>query len=145
MINDRLSDLQPSASAELARANAVAWQSTDPALLELCRHLVINMLGLDAESSSASGRASRVDPRKLAEIGAWENSDQYSSLERAALGFTEQFVLSVSSVSVGQVEALREHMDDEAVYAFAAALYLVEMTERLNAVAVTVIGQESRV
>jgi len=141
IINGRLRNLQPDASAALARANAVAWDATDPALLELCKCLVMTML----DSNKVQVDGPNVEPQKLAALGNWTAADVFSPLERAALGFTEQFVLSVSAVSDEQVEALREHLDDESVYAFAAALYLVEMTERLNLVSRAVIGEETSV
>ena len=141
-INQRLCDLQPGASAELARANAVAWEATNPALLELCRCLVVQMLNLAHGTRAVRAAAPGLEPQKLAALNNWAASDVFSPLERAALGFTEQFVLSVSAVSGEQVEALRAHLDDEAVYALAAALYLVEMTERLQAVSAAVLGEE---
>ena len=140
-INGRLRLLQPDASAALARAKAAAWEATDPELLELCRCLVVQMLDLDNGSRTARTVVTDLDAQKFAELGDWLNSDVFSPLERAALGFTEQFVLSVSAVSDEQVEALRAHLDDEAVYAFAAALYLVEMSERLQAVSDSVLGE----
>jgi hypothetical protein len=143
VINARLHDLQPTASAQLARANDAAWDATDPALLELCRGLVLKMLEAGAASHAGRAVTPAIDPPKLAALGNWASSDVFSPLERAALGFTEQFVLSVSSVSDEQVEALRAHLDDEAVYNFAAALYLVEMTERLKLVSRAVIGEEA--
>ena len=143
VINARLQDLQPTASAQLARANDTAWHATDPTLLELCRSLVLTMLEAGAASHTDRAVTPVIDPRKLAALGNWASSDVFSPLERAALGFTEQFVLSVSTVTDEQVEALRAHLDDEAVYNFAAALYLVEMTERLKLVSRAVIGEEA--
>ena len=142
MINERLRELQPGASARLASANAAAWKATDPALLELCRCLIVAML--DADTGSRAGRAivPGLESEKLAALEDWASSDVFSPLERAALGFTEQFVLSVNTVSDEQVEALCVYLDEEAVYAFAAALYVVEMTERLKVVSGVVLGAE---
>lgn len=138
IINKRLRNLQPDASAALARANAAAWEATDPGLLQLCKCLVVTML----DDSAALEDVPNVEPRKLAALGNWAGADVYTPLERAALRFTEQFVLSVSTVTDEQVEALRAHLDDGAVYNFAAALYLVEMTERLKLVSRAVLGEE---
>jgi len=142
MINQRLRDLQPGASAWLARANAAAWKATDPALLELCRCLVAAMLDTDTGSRAGQAVVSALESEKLAAVENWESSEVFSPLERAALEFTAQFVLSVSTVSDEQVEALRAHLDDEEVYAFAAALYVVEMTERLKMVSDVVLREE---
>lgn len=139
LLNARLRELQPAAVAELARANAAAWSAANAALLELCKCLVVTML----DSSAVLEDVPNVESQKLAALGNWAGADVYSPLERAALQFTEQFVLSVSTVTDEQVEALRAHLDDEAVYNFAAALYLVEMTERLKLVSRAVIGEEA--
>ncbi len=77
---------------------------------------------------------------KLAALDNWAASDVFSPLERAALEFTEQFVISVSTVSDEQVEALRAQLGDEKTYAFAAAVYVIEMSERLRMVSGAVLG-----
>lgn len=145
IINQRLRDLQPAAVVELARANAAAWEAADPALLELCRCLVVLMLDDGAGSRAVRASVPDLEPQKLAALENWESTGVFSPLERAALGFTEQFVLSVSAVSTEQVDALRAHLDDAAVYAFAAALYVIEMTERLKMVSSVVIAEEAPV
>jgi len=137
-----LGNLQPGASAGLARANAAARAATDPALLELCRCLIVSMLDAGAGSSAVHEVVPGLGQEKLVALQNWASSDVFSPLERAALGFTQQFVLSVSAVSDEQVGALRAHMDDEAVYAFSAALYVVEMTERLKMVSRVILGEE---
>jgi alkylhydroperoxidase family enzyme len=145
VINQRMRDLQPGAMADLARANAVAREVADPALLELCRCLVVLMLDEGAGSRAVRASLPDLKPQKLAALENWEDAEVFSPLERAALGFTQQFVLSVSAVSTEQVEALSAHLDDAAVYAFAAALYVIEMTERLKMVSSVVIGEEAPV
>lgn len=140
MTNKLLRRLQPDGAAELELMNDAAREATDPELLELCRCLIVSMLDdqapdrLDDLVASGSGRD------KLAALGDWAASDVFSPLERAALGFTEQFVISVSTISDEQVETLRAHLGDEQTYAFAAALYVIEMTERLRMVSGVVLG-----
>jgi hypothetical protein len=142
MIHPRLRELQPGPSAKLERANAVARESTDPALLELCRCLVVTLLDPGANPRSSRGEAPEIEAAKLSALGNWANSAAFSPLERAALDYTEQFMTSVSTMSDDQVEALRAHLDDAAVYAFAAALYVIEMTERLRMVSGAVLGED---
>jgi hypothetical protein len=140
MINETLRKLQPDGAAELALINDVAWEATDPELLELCRCLIVAMLEENACQPINNPAAPGLGREKIAALGDWAASDVYSPLERAALEYTEQFVLSVSTMSDEQVEALRSHLGDERTYAFAAALYVVEMTERLRIVSSVVIG-----
>lgn len=44
----RVRELLPEPCARLARVNAMAWESTDAALLELCRCLVVRLLQPEA-------------------------------------------------------------------------------------------------
>ena len=140
MINELLRKLQPDGTAQLTLMNKAAWEATDPGLLELCRCLIVATLGGNASRRANSLDAPAVSPDKIAVLDDWTASDVFSPLERAALEYTEQFVISVSSMSDQQVEALRSHLGDEKTYAFAAALYVVEMTERLRMVSGVVIG-----
>jgi alkylhydroperoxidase family enzyme len=133
----RLSELNPAAAAELGQVNEAAWRSTDPAVLELCRRRIVAMLGGDAQAGEDDARARELglDARKLAALERWERSDLFTPRERAHLAFTEQFVISVASVSDGLVQDLLEHADEREVYDFASALYVVELTQRLDLVA----------
>jgi transposase len=109
----RLAELHPEATAELARVNAVARSIADPELLDLCRRRAEAMLA----------RA------------PWEEPAAVTDRERAFLDFTEQFVTSVSHVSDEDVERLLEHATPAEVYDFIGALYVVEMTRRVEMVA----------
>jgi len=112
MTTARLRELHPEGIAELERALAVARRSTDPELLDLC--------------------ARRVDAM-LAGTG-FDDPDGITARERAYLDFTEQFVISVSTVSDAQVDALLEHSTPEEVYGFIGALYVTEMARRVEIV-----------
>ncbi len=143
IINEKLRALQPDASAALARMNAAAWEATEPGLLELCRCLIVSMLDQDTPRPAADPAVPGPTADQLGALGAWRDSELFSPLERAALEFTEQFVVSVSSVTDEQVEALRSRLGDEKTYAFAAALYVIEMSERLRIVSAVVLGNGS--
>jgi alkylhydroperoxidase family enzyme len=134
---DRLQELSPGPAAELARLNAAAWEATDPRLLELCRRRLKAMLGDCSRAGEDAARARELglDPRKLEALERWAGSDEFTAAERAHLAFTEQFVTSVSAVSDEHVEDLLRHGDMRSVYDFVSALYVVELTERLDLVA----------
>lgn len=138
-----LRELLPQPSAALARAYDLACESTDPELLELCRCRIAQMLETGTVQTGACQDAVTIDAAKLAALGDWANSGEFSPLERAALDYTEQYVISVSHMTNDQVDALRAHLDDAAVYAFAAALYVIEMTERLRLVSSRMFGEDT--
>jgi len=106
-------DAQPETAAALAQMKEVAWTATDPELLELCRVRMALML--------ASGE----DLKEPA-------PETLSDRELAFLAFTEQFVLSVASVSDSEVNALLAYAEPVDVYSFVAALYSLEMTLRIE-------------
>ena len=129
----RLRELGPDAAAELAHLNETAWEGTDPALLELCLRRVRAMLGSGARGDDAQrARAAGLGEAKLAALDGWRDSEHFTAREHAHLDFTEQFVTSVGSVSAEQVGELLRHGDERAVYSFTAALYVVELTERVT-------------
>ena len=142
MINELLRSLQPDGVAELALVNKAARESTDPELLELCRCLIVAMLEEKAPHPLTDPVVPGLAADKIAALDDRAESVAFSPLERAALEFTEQFVISVSTMSDEQVEVLRAHLGDEKTYAFAAALYVIEMTERLRIISGVVFGNE---
>ena len=113
----RIRELHPAGGEALENLERASWEAVDPDLLRLCRdHAAAMLRGEDADPSP--------------ELGA---------RERAYLEFTEQFVVSVSSVSEQQVNALLDHSSPDEVYAFAYALYAQELNERVGIVAAEVL------
>jgi hypothetical protein len=100
------------AQAALERMVDEAWKATDPNVLARCRHRIRELFGVENPA-----------PR--------DDNDPYLEL-------TDQFVRSVSGVTNEQIEALRRLGDDESVFAFVAALYVVDMSERLDLVLATI-------
>jgi hypothetical protein len=134
----RLMDLHPEGGRALARLDATAWEVADSSVLELCNLRVAQLLG--------NGLAADADPpameaRKVQNLGAWDTSSVFSAAERAHLEFTEQFVTSVSDVTSEQVGALLEYGSAEDVRSFVAALYVVELSQRVDMVARAVLDR----
>jgi alkylhydroperoxidase family enzyme len=109
----RLAELHQEGVAELKRVNAIARESTDPALLALCHGRAVAMLT----------------------AGRWDEPPGLGDRACAFLDFTEQFVTSVSHIADADVERLLEHASAEEVYCFIGALYVLEMTTRVELVA----------
>jgi alkylhydroperoxidase family enzyme len=134
-----LERLHPEGARAMARLEAAAWEAADPALLGLCGLRVAQMLR--NERLPAAGCAS-VDPAKAENLYAWDSSPLFTPAERAHLAFTEQFVTSVRDVSADDVDALLEHASPAEVHSFVAALYVVELTQRVDMVARVVLAGE---
>ncbi|CAB4881566.1 unannotated protein [freshwater metagenome] len=118
---DRRRAVQPETADTLAQMNEVAWEATDPQLLELCRRRLATLL---------DGAPDDID------------LDALSARDRAFIAFTDQFVFSVASVTEGEVEALLAHADHLEVYRFVAALYTLEMTLRIEIAGRVVLAPE---
>ena len=112
---------QPEVAEALNRMQEVAREATEPALLELCRQRVSELLD-DGDP---------IPPTRL-----------LTPAERAFLAFTDPFVFSVASVSDADVDALLHHADAVDVYRFVAALYSVEMSLRIEIASRAVLGRE---
>ena len=105
--------LHPEVASALARMVDEAWNATDPELLALCHGRIRELFGVEEPSPGG----------------------ELTPAEAAHLALTEQFAREVSGVTDEQVDAIRSYGDDASVYAFVAALYVVDMTERLDVVA----------
>lgn len=109
----------------LDRANDAAWRATDAALLSLCRNRMAMLRRDDATLSALS--ALEID-----QLSRWPNAPEFSDLERAALDFTEQYLIDVASLSDAQVGRLRDHLGDEGLVDFVNALLVVEQRMSLE-------------
>ena len=62
----------------------------------------------------------------------WTPPDSTSELESACLAVCEQFMSSVANISEEQIAALRQHLSTDEVYNLMYAIYLIEMSKRLD-------------
>ena len=111
---------------------AAAWESTDPALLELARLRIATLLGNHAEVTrrTAVAREAGSTEEKIAALAAWPTSPRFDARERACLSFTEQFVIDANGVTDQQVADVTEHLGAEGCYAFVQAVSVLETFQR---------------
>lgn len=107
----RLETHHPEAAAEIANLEQVLDDTAlDASLLALCS---------DYFEAALGGRE-------------WVRPDPLTCLEAACLDVCEQFMLSVSDIRDEQIAALREHLSADDVYVLMSAIYLIEMSKRLD-------------
>jgi alkylhydroperoxidase family enzyme len=109
----------------LDAAYAAAWKATDEALLTLCHDRVAVLLG-------HSGRCHPMPFDDQESPSVWSQSEASTARERAALDYTEQYIVDVSSMSNDQASALREHLGDEGLVSFTNALLVIEQRMTLE-------------
>ncbi len=63
---------------------------------------------------------------------AWTAPETLSDLERACLDLCEQFMISVSDIRDEHIAPLRRHLSADEVYNLMSAIYLIEMSRRLD-------------
>ena len=107
----RLSSLHPEVATELGRLETVLDESAlDPQLLQLVGQF------FDAELGN----------------GDWQAPADPSPLEQACLAVCEQFMISVADMSDELVQDLAEHLSPDDLYNLMYAIYLIEMSKRLD-------------
>lgn len=144
IVDARLLSLQPESARELNDLRGVAWKSTDPARLELCRLRLASILRYPAaaRTRTPAAVAAGLTEEQVQALEQWPDSPLFDAADRAHLAFTEQFTMSVSDVSDEEVDSLLEHLTPEQVCSFVGALYVVEMEMRLQMIASTMITME---
>lgn len=111
-LQQQLERLQPECAGQLKRINQLAVEVADKKLLDLCSGFLETMF----------------DNR------SWQPPRALTEREKAFVNFTEQFALSVSSVDDQLVAELLKFADADEVYNFTNALYVTDMTLRLQRV-----------
>jgi alkylhydroperoxidase family enzyme len=142
-LNLPLQLLRPEATALLDEVNARAWTVVEPLLLELVRlrtaALIGNTYGLQRRSTTAA--SSGLSEQHIIALDNYSNSDDFTDLDKDFLGFAEQFVIDVSSMSAANVSPLLTHVDAPQVRGFVMALYVTEFTQRLELMSTALLGE----
>jgi alkylhydroperoxidase family enzyme len=132
-VSDPMGALASQATDDLRDLLAVAWASVDPVELELCRLRIAAMLGDEIGSAerTVDARNAGLTEDRIALLDRWRDSSAFTAREKARLSYTEQFVVSVSSMEDGQIEAMLEDEDHIRVYEFTMAIYVLDMSTRV--------------
>jgi alkylhydroperoxidase family enzyme len=118
---------RPEILAALDRVHDAAWVAVDPDLLDLCRVRIAMLLGADE-----SARIHDLPDDLVAALTDGPSSPRFSSTQRAALAFTDQYVLDVASVDDDVAAALVGALGTDGVSNFVHALLVVEQRIRLS-------------
>jgi alkylhydroperoxidase family enzyme len=142
---DSLRSLRPEARARLDVVTATAALAVEPGLLDLLgmstAHLVGNASARQRRAQAALDRG--LPASKVEALGEHWASDEFTELERDVLAFAEQFVIDVAGVTDTHRDALRRHVAEPDLRAFATALYVTEFTQRLELMSARLLGDGS--
>jgi hypothetical protein len=113
------------AGRSLDDAHDAAFDAVDADLLGLLRDRIAMLLGHHPTLSSMA------DDRRTS-LAASHADDAMTDLERAALDFTEQYIIDVTNVSDAQVNRLRQHLTDAQVSDLVNAVLVIEQRMTLE-------------
>jgi alkylhydroperoxidase family enzyme len=117
---------QPNVIAALNDAHSAARAAVDSETLELCRLRVAMLLGNTDEL------ATELPDDLVAAIPLWPSSTRLTSAQRACLGFTEEFVIDVASLSDATAQAVVSELGDQGYADFVNALLVFEQRQRMR-------------
>lgn len=69
---------------------------------------------------------------RRAAVSRWPTTESFSPRDRAALAFTEQYVIDVASLTDDLAAELRHHLGDEGLVTFVNALLVIEQRMTLE-------------
>jgi alkylhydroperoxidase family enzyme len=126
--------LEPEAWSGFVALHRATWETAPAALLELCRERVAMLLRApeaigrrpEGVQAPAAGKA-----RSLAD---WPASPAFTDAERAALSFTEQFVMDVAGTTDADREMLTGHLPADQIGPFVMGLYVCDFGLRMDLV-----------
>lgn len=142
---DQVLARQPGVAEHLAEAHRQTWQALDPVLLELVRLRVAMLLGCEAELAERTPAAieAGLDETMVAALPSWPTSPLYGPRERACIGFVEQWVIDVASMSDSDAAAVSEVLGPDGLATFASALLVIEQRQRLRLAWHQLFGKEN--
>jgi alkylhydroperoxidase family enzyme len=106
----------------------------EPVLLELCRIRIAQLVesAFDLSLRYGPAQTAGLTEEKIAALSNYPESELFSEKERAALEFTEQFVIQSSSISDDDVTRLQAHLTAEEFIYLTKSLGAMDQFARAN-------------
>ena len=127
---ERAFGLRPELFAACRDFATLFWEKPllDPALLELCRIRVGQMLGAEVPALCDAMREARaaLPPTKVTELAGWSRSAAFSATEAACLRFAEQFVLDPAGIGDDDAAAVVAALGEPGTVAFVEVLAILD-------------------
>ena len=126
--------LRPELAVEHRRLLDAIWDEGDPVLLELCRLRMAKLLGAVAAQAERSPAAldAGFTEELVDRLPAWPRDPCFTDAHRAALAFTEQFVVDHHGTTDDHVAALENELGPEGVVVLTTALGVWDNQHRLD-------------
>ncbi|HEX5616298.1 MAG TPA: carboxymuconolactone decarboxylase family protein, partial [Acidimicrobiia bacterium] len=132
---DEVFGLIPDAYARFREFYGSLWTDgdLDPALLELARLRIAQVVGATGEARVRFG-AGEAGPTaaQIAALSRWPSAPEFSPVERAAIGFAEQYALDPHELRDREFDALREHLTAPQISAFVLCVAMFDALARFR-------------
>ncbi len=142
-------DPRPALAADawtgLAGLRVATWGSTDVRLLELARRRLSALLRNPAAADRRPEQAPELTEVTADALSAWPSSPSFSDADRAALAFTEQFVMDVAGTTDADRSQLFAAVPAEQVGGFVMGLFVQDYDLRTRMVLSRLFGVDEAV
>jgi hypothetical protein len=119
-------DRLPVGFDELRALYAALWErDVDPVTLDLCRVRLANLLSVPVDPGPAGDL---VD-----DLAAWTSSPRITDAQRAALAFTEQYVLDVNGFTDSDADRVKAHFTLSQIATLTIAVATFDAMTRVRA------------
>lgn len=125
--------LMPSVHRTLVDLDDCLWSgSFDPVLMELVRLRAAQLLGVEGElvRRTPAALAAGLDETLVAELPQWPSSPRFDERTRAAIGWSEQWILDVRGITDADAARLQELFAPDELAALTMAVAVFEMIIR---------------
>jgi len=125
--------LVPSVHRTLVDLDDCLWSgSFDPVLMELVRLRAAQLLGVEGElvRRTPAALAAGLDETLVAELPQWPSSPRFDERTRAAISWSEQWILDVRGITDADAARLQELFAPDELAALTMAVAVFEMIIR---------------
>jgi alkylhydroperoxidase family enzyme len=132
---DRVFGLLPAAYDRFRELYGALWDEggLDPAALELARLRIAHVVGATGEAAVRFARDTYAPrPGQVAALPAWPTSPEFSPLERAVIGFAEQYALDPHELRDHDFDALRAVLDEPRIAALVLVVAMFDAVARFR-------------
>ncbi|MEU4396822.1 carboxymuconolactone decarboxylase family protein [Kribbella sp. NPDC023855] len=122
-------------SSMLQELSAARWNALDPTLKALATMATSAQIGCSwcMDFGYWEYHHAGIDTAKLRDVPTWRDSNVYTELERAVMGYAEAMTATPPEVTDEQVERLKRDLSDAALVELTAQISLENLRSRTNA------------
>jgi alkylhydroperoxidase family enzyme len=133
---DDLLALLPAGYDELRALYAGLWETDfDPVTLELCRLRLATLVRSTADLATRDPRAvaAGLDEELVGDLPSWPSSSRFTDAQRAALAFTEQYVIDPQGFTDADAERMHRHFTPPQLATLTTAVATFDALARVRA------------